>query len=74
MNGVLLRAGLPEIAIKKAKPRYLRALRQADDGDLGPLEALISDGLFETQQKSYQIRFRKQAELVKRRHSQHGRN
>ena len=36
LNGVLLRAGLPEIAIKKAKPRYLRALRQADDGDLGP--------------------------------------
>lgn len=52
MNAILLRAGLPEIAFKKPKPAYLRAMRQADDGDFSLLEKMISDGLLEKKQKT----------------------
>lgn len=52
MNAVLLRAGLPEIAFKKPKSAYLRAMRQADDGDFSLLEKMISDGLLEKKQKA----------------------
>lgn len=59
MNAVLLRAGLPLIAIKADKPRYLRAMRQADDGDLTLLEGLIVTGLLESQRRIYRALQRK---------------
>ncbi|MCX6731726.1 MAG: Fic family protein [Candidatus Parcubacteria bacterium] len=47
LNAVLLRAGLPEIAIKKTKLMYLRAMCQADHGDFSLLRKIIIDGLLE---------------------------
>lgn len=53
LNAILLRAGLSEIAIKKSKPTYLRAMRQADDGDFSLLENLVVNGLVETKKINY---------------------
>jgi len=65
LNAILLRAELPEIAIRKKKLQYLRAMRQADDGDFSLLEKIVKDGIFESKQLQYRIAKRKQAELVK---------
>lgn len=65
LSGILIRAGLPEIAVKKEKPQYLRAMRQADDGDFVPLKKIILSGLLAVQNKNYEVRRRKQAELAK---------
>jgi Fic family protein len=69
LGAVLLRAGLSDIAIKKTKPKYLRAMRQADDGNYGLLEEIITDGLIENQKKKYLLQLRKQAELAKTKRS-----
>lgn len=53
INAILLRAGLPVIAIKKSKFKYCRALCQADTGDFFLLEDLIVDGLIEAKEKTY---------------------
>lgn len=50
-DAIFLRAGLPQIAIKKAKPQYLRAMRQADDGDFTLLTEIIASGLVEAKEK-----------------------
>lgn len=42
---ILIRFGLSPIAIKDPKPRYLRAMCQADNGDFSLLEELIIRGL-----------------------------
>ena len=65
LGAVLLRAGLSDIAIKKSKPKYLRAMRQADDGVFSLLESIIADGLLESKRKNYELQLRKQAELAK---------
>ncbi len=65
LNAILIRAGLSEVAVKKEKPIYLRAMRQADDGDFNMLENIISDGLIENKKMQYKIQIRKQAESVK---------
>lgn len=71
LNAVLLRAGLPLIAIKADKPRYLRAMRQADDGDFTLLEDLIVTGLLESQRRIYRALQRKKP--ASRRRSARGR-
>lgn len=53
LNSILLRAGLSEIAIKKSKSTYLRAMRQADDGDFYLLEKIVVDGLIEVKKINY---------------------
>lgn len=68
MGAILLRAGLSDIAIKKSKPKYLRAMRQADGGDYSLLEEIITDGLIEDHKKKYKLRLRKQAESSKKKH------
>ena len=68
LGAILLRAGLSDIAIKKSKPRYLRAMRQADGGDYGLLEEIIADGLIDNNEKKYKLQLRKQAELSKIKH------
>lgn len=68
LGAVLLRAGLPDIAIKKSKLKYLRAMRQADDGNYGLLEEIITDGLLENRKKKYLLQLRKQSELAKIKH------
>jgi len=71
IDAILIRAGLPSVAVKKIKPQYLRAMRQADDGDLSRLENIIIDSLEENKTKTYKIVLRKKAEY---RESQHRRN
>lgn len=66
LNAVLLLAGLPEIAIKKTKVKYLRAMRQADDGDFTMLEDMISNALFEAKEKVYKVLLKKRAQLGKK--------
>lgn len=68
LGAVLLRAGLSDIAIKKSKSIYLRAMRQADDGNYDLLEEIIADGLIENLEKRHKLQLRKQAELLKVRH------
>lgn len=65
INAILLRVGLPEIAIKKSKPVYLRAMLQADYGDFSLLEDLITQGLIDAQKKTFNTLQQKQAELAK---------
>lgn len=60
-NAVLRRAGLPEIALKVDKRRYLRAMRRADDGDFVPLKDLIVSGLLQSRQRVYEMLRQKQA-------------
>ena len=48
---ILFRAGLPSIAIKEDKIKYLQAMFQADNGDFGPLRRLVLKGLTESQKK-----------------------
>lgn len=64
INAMLLRANLPEIAFKKPKQAYLRAMRQADDSDFLLLAKMISDGLLEKKQKA-----REEAQKKSFRHS-----
>lgn len=59
LNAILLRAGLPEIAIKKKKPQYLRAMRQTDDGDFSMLEKIVLDGILEGKERQYKMSLRK---------------
>lgn len=61
MDVIFLRAKLPQIAIKKTKPRYLRAMRQADDGDFTLLTEILLSGLVEAKEKSLSL-------LQRRRH------
>ncbi len=61
----MLRASLPEIAIKRSKPVYLRAMLQADHGDFSLLEDLITQGLIDAQKKTFNTLQQKQAELAK---------
>ena len=69
IDAILMRAGLSSVAIKEEKPRYLRAMRQADDGDYSMLEEMIVDSLAESKRELYRVAFRKQAELQRpRRH------
>lgn len=68
IGAILLRSGLSDIAIKKPKPKYLRAMVQADGGDYSLLEEIITDGLFENLKKKHELRLRKQAEFLKRKH------
>lgn len=68
MGAILLRAGLSDVAIKKSKQKYLRAMRQADSGDYKLLEEIIADGLIENHKKKYELQLRKQAELSKKKH------
>lgn len=65
IDAILMRAGLPSVALKRVKPRYLRAMRQADDGDFSQLEEMIVDSLAESKEKNYRVALRKQAELQK---------
>lgn len=65
INAILLRAGLPEIAIKKSKPVYLRAMTQADYGDFSLLEDLITQSLIDAQKKTFNTLRQKQAESAK---------
>lgn len=65
LDAILLRAGLPSIAIKKPRQRYLRAMRQADDNDFSLLETLILNGIIDSKQKIYKEQIRKKAELAK---------
>lgn len=51
INFILLRAGLPEIAIKEDKQKYLQAMSQADKNDFWPLRKLIIEGLINNQDK-----------------------
>lgn len=67
LSAILLRAGLPEIAVKKSKPAYLRAMRQADDGDFSLLERVVIKGLIENNREKFEAQRRKQAELARRR-------
>src|SRR3989344_3380129 len=55
MDAIFLRAGLPQIAIKKAKPKYLRAMLQADDGDFTLLTEIAVSGLVEAKEKSLSL-------------------
>lgn len=55
LSGILLRAGLPEIAVKQVKPAYLRAMRQADEGDYEPLKRIIIGGLKEVMKRRQNI-------------------
>lgn len=64
IDAILMRAGLHSIAVKKVKPQYLRAMRQADDGNFIPLENIIVDGLKENKERLYKTLRRKQAENV----------
>lgn len=59
---IFVRFGLPPLAIKDPKPRYLRAMCQADYGDFSLLESLIIRGLMDAEK----IRI-KQSEPLKRR-------
>lgn len=68
LGAILLRAGLPDIAIKKPKQKYLRAMRQADDGNYELLEEIIIDGLRENLEKKHILQLRKQSELAKTKH------
>lgn len=65
LGAILIRAGLYEVAIKKEKSEYLRAMRQADNGDFSLLENIIFDGLIENKKKQYQLQLRKQTEKAK---------
>lgn len=65
VDAILMRAGLPSIAVKKEKPQYLRAMRQADDGNYSSLENIIIDGLEEHKRKNYMIALRKKSEYFK---------
>jgi Fic family protein len=67
IDSILMRAGLPSVAVKKIKPQYLRAMLQADDGDLTRLENIIIDSLEENKTKVYKIVLRKKAEYRKSR-------
>ena len=49
INFIFRKINLPTIAIKAAKPRYLRAMCQADYGDFNLLEELILEGLINAQ-------------------------
>ncbi|MFH1192782.1 MAG: Fic family protein [Candidatus Jorgensenbacteria bacterium] len=65
-DGILLRGGLSPSPIKKSKKHYLRAMRQADDGDFSVLEHLIIEGLLEIRKRNYEVAIRKQRELAKK--------
>ena len=65
IDAILMRAGLPSIAVKKEKPQYLRAMRQTDDGNYSSLENIIIDGLEEHKRKNYVIALRKKLEYFK---------
>ena len=67
LNAILIRAGLPEISIKKSKPAYLKAMRQTDDGNFDLLENIVTDGLLEAKKKHIEIIARKKSELLKSR-------
>ena len=60
LNAVLLRVGLPEVAIRKKKPQYLRAMLQADNRDFSLLEKIITDGVLENKKQQLKIAQRKQ--------------
>lgn len=53
VNAIFQRAGLPDIALKVEKRRYLRAMRQADDHDFRLLGDLILAGIVESRRKLY---------------------
>jgi Fic family protein len=63
IDAILMRAGLSSVAIKEEKAKYLRAMRQADDGDFSRLEEMIINSLAESKEKNYRAALRKQAEL-----------
>ncbi|MGC9968817.1 MAG: Fic family protein [Minisyncoccia bacterium] len=65
LNAILMRAGLHEVAIKVDKDRYLRSMRQADDGDFSMLKKIILESLVENEKKLYKLVKRKQAEQGK---------
>lgn len=65
IDAVLMRAGLPSIAVKREKPQYLRAMRQADDGNFSKLEGIIIAGLKENKERLYKNLLRKRAENQK---------
>lgn len=65
LSAILIRAGLSEVAVKKEKLTYLRAMRQADDGDFNMLKNIIFNGLMENKIMQYKIQLRKQAESAK---------
>ncbi len=65
LNMVLMRAGLTEVAIKEEKEKYLRSMRQADDGDFMPLKEMILKSLRENKIKLIKLAKRKQAEFIK---------
>ena len=60
LNAVLLRVGLPEVAIRKKKPQFLRAMLQADNRDFSLLEKIITDGVLENKKQQLKIAQRKQ--------------
>ncbi len=68
LNAILLRAGLSEIAVTKPKPGYLRAMRQADDGDFILLEKIIVDGLKRNRERLFKELIRKRAEIATAKH------
>lgn len=68
LDAILLRAGLPAIAVKKEKANYLQAMRQADDGDFSRLEEIIIYGLEEVKRKNYELALRKKAEHRRMKH------
>lgn len=67
LNAILLRAGLPEIAIKKKKSQYLRAMLQADKSDFSMLENMVMRGVLDNKERQYKIVRSKQTELAKHR-------
>lgn len=71
LSAILIRAGLSEVAVKKEKSTYLRAMRQADDGDFNMLENIIFGGLMDNKIMQYKVQLRKQDESakIKRRHN-----
>lgn len=69
LNAVLMRGGLHEVAIKVNKNRYLRSMRQADDGDFSMLKKIILESLIANERKLYKLVKTKQAEQSK--HKRH---
>ena len=62
-NAILLRSGLWDVSIKEPKRKYLRAMRQADDGDFSQLEDILILGLLENRIKLYKVLMRKKADM-----------
>lgn len=67
LSAILLRFGLSDIAIKEPREKYLRAMRQADDGDYSSFEDIILKGLIENKKRNLKITRLKQAQIFKRR-------